>query len=287
MVSGDDCFPPDLFPVGHRPARSQGVDILADASDTLGQISGSIASITGDQHFLMRSASRRMVEETSIGGALLHGGEAMAAGLFRGITGARRSGVVRGLLLRHCACCAPVSPLACGLTWSGCCAGMVTKPLEGAKEKGVTGFVSGIGKGMAGLVLQPVSGAVDLASKTVEGVNKSKVPMWWWRPLLLGTSLPCHHTSFAHLCRPRSTHWMILQAHVVDFIVSGEAGVRRRPPMAIGAEGVIRSYNSKAAEGQHILRTAEWRAVGSAGGLVDRLDLFKTRSRCGKQRARK
>lgn len=66
----------------------QGVDILADASDTLGQISGSIASITGDQHFQMRSASRRMVEETSMGGALLHGGEAMAAGLFRGITGA-------------------------------------------------------------------------------------------------------------------------------------------------------------------------------------------------------
>lgn len=65
----------------------------------------------------------------------------------------------------------------------------------------------------------------------------------------------------------------------MDFIVSGEAGVRRRPPMAIGADGVIRPYDRKAAEGQHILRTAEWRAVGSAGGLVDRLDLFKTRSR--------
>ena len=39
----------------------------------------------------------------------------------------------------------------------------------------ITGSTCGIGKGMAGLVLQPVSGAVDLASKAVEGVNASKV----------------------------------------------------------------------------------------------------------------
>ena len=116
-----------------------GVDILADASDTLSQISGSIASITGDKHWQERSSSRRMVEETSMAGALVHGGEAMAAGLFRGITG------------------------------------VVTKPVEGARDKGLHGFFSGIGKGMAGLVLQPVSGAVDLASKAVEGVNASKV----------------------------------------------------------------------------------------------------------------
>ncbi len=116
-----------------------GVDILADASDTLSQISGSIASITGDKHWQERSSSRRMVEETSMAGALVHGGEAMAAGLFRGITG------------------------------------VVTKPVEGARDGGMSGFLSGIGKGFAGLVLQPVSGAVDLASKAVEGVNASKV----------------------------------------------------------------------------------------------------------------
>ena len=116
-----------------------GVDILADASDTLSQISGSIGSITGDKHWQERSTSRRMVEETSMAGALVHGGEAMAAGLFRGITG------------------------------------VVTKPVEGARDKGLSGFFHGIGKGVAGLVLQPVSGAVDLASKAVEGVNASKV----------------------------------------------------------------------------------------------------------------
>ena len=186
-----------------------GVDILADASDTLSQISGSLASITGDTHWQERSSSRRMVEETSMAGALVHGGEAMAAGLFRGITG------------------------------------VVTKPVEGARDKGLSGFFTGIGRGMAGLVLQPVSGAVDLASKAVEGVNASK-------------------------------------ANVVDLVRVGAGNTRRRPPLAIGASGVVRRYDRKAAEGQAMLRLAEWRAVGSAGGVVDRLDLFKTKSKFGK-----
>jgi hypothetical protein len=60
----------------------------------------------------------------------------------------------------------------------------------------------------------------------------------------------------------------------------GSIGHRRRPPLAIGAAGIIRRYDRKASEGQAILRQAEWRAVGSAGGVVDRLDLFKTRSKC-------
>jgi vacuolar protein sorting-associated protein 13A/C len=186
-----------------------GVDILADASDTLSQISGSIANFTGDKHWQERSSSRRMMEETSMAGALVHGGEAMAAGLFRGITG------------------------------------LVTKPVEGARDEGLSGFLTGIGKGFAGLVLQPVSGAVDLASKAVEGVNASK-------------------------------------ANVVDMVREGGSGHRRRPPLAISSSGVIRRYDRKAAEGQAILRQAEWRAVGSAGGVVDRLDLFKTRSKFGK-----
>jgi hypothetical protein len=186
-----------------------GVDILADASDTLSQISGSLASITGDTHWQERSSSRRMVEETSMAGALVHGGEAMAAGLFRGITG------------------------------------VVTKPVEGARDKGLHGFITGIGRGMAGLVLQPVSGAVDLASKAVEGVNASR-------------------------------------ANVVDLVREGAGNTRRRPPLAIGSNGMVRRYDRKAAEGQAMLRLAEWRAVGSAGGVVDRLDLFKTKSKFGK-----
>ena len=69
---------------------------------------------------------------------------------------------------------------------------------------------------------------------------------------------------------------------MVDFVREGGSGARRRPPLAIGASGIIRRYDRKAAEGQVVLRQAEWRAVGSAGGVVDRLDLFKTRSKFGK-----
>jgi len=183
-----------------------GVDLLADASDTLATLSGGIASITGDAHFQERSGQRRRVEETSMAGALVHGGEALGAGLFRGLTG------------------------------------MVTKPVEGARSSGLSGFIGGVGRGVAGLVLQPVSGAVDLASKAVEGVNASK-------------------------------------SSVVDLVRESGGGTRRRPPLAIDSHGAVRRFDRKAAEGQLILRLAEWRAVGSAGGVVDRLDLFKTRSK--------
>ena len=165
-----------------------GVDILADASDTLSQISGSIASITGDKHWQERSSSRRMVEETSMAGALVHGGEAMAAGLFRGITG------------------------------------VVTKPVEGARDKGLHGFISGIGKGMAGLVLQPMSGAVDLASKAVEGVNASKVSAPDW--IVVATRLTCVWSGNCARRRARGRQRCSPQASAGDWSLWRRAQVR-------------------------------------------------------------
>jgi vacuolar protein sorting-associated protein 13A/C len=44
--------------------------------------------------------------------------------------------------------------------------GVFTKPVQGARTGGVGGFFGGVGKGMAGLVAKPVSGVVDLVSKT-------------------------------------------------------------------------------------------------------------------------
>jgi vacuolar protein sorting-associated protein 13A/C len=54
--------------------------------------------------------------------------------------------------------------------WSGV-SGVFTKPVEGAKEKGVGGFIKGIGKGGAGLVTKTVSGVVDIVAKTSEGLD--------------------------------------------------------------------------------------------------------------------
>ncbi|CAB3407867.1 unnamed protein product [Caenorhabditis bovis] len=49
--------------------------------------------------------------------------------------------------------------------------GVVTKPIEGAKQEGGIGFVKGVGKGLIGVVTRPVSGVVDFASGTMNSVR--------------------------------------------------------------------------------------------------------------------
>jgi len=54
--------------------------------------------------------------------------------------------------------------------WSGI-TGVVTKPVEGAKDEGFGGFFKGIGKGATGLVAKTVSGTIDIVAKTTEGID--------------------------------------------------------------------------------------------------------------------
>ncbi|CAI5438459.1 unnamed protein product [Caenorhabditis angaria] len=49
--------------------------------------------------------------------------------------------------------------------------GVVTKPIEGARQEGGIGFVKGVGKGLIGVVTRPVSGVVDFASGTLNSVR--------------------------------------------------------------------------------------------------------------------
>ncbi|VDM68157.1 unnamed protein product [Strongylus vulgaris] len=49
--------------------------------------------------------------------------------------------------------------------------GVVTKPIEGAKQEGGLGFMKGVGKGLIGVVTRPVSGVVDFASSTMHSVR--------------------------------------------------------------------------------------------------------------------
>ncbi len=44
------------------------------------------------------------------------------------------------------------------------------KPVEGARKGGAKGFGKGIAKGLTGLVFKPVTGVVDLASNTLQGI---------------------------------------------------------------------------------------------------------------------
>ena len=51
--------------------------------------------------------------------------------------------------------------------------GVVTEPIKGGKKKGFSGAISGTVKGLAGLVVKPVTGVLDVASHTAEGIKNT------------------------------------------------------------------------------------------------------------------
>eukprot|EP00808_Paulinella_micropora_P000973 g79679.t1 len=51
--------------------------------------------------------------------------------------------------------------------------GVITSPLEGAQRDGALGFAKGVGLGMTGLVVKPVSGLLTAVGQTFEGVESS------------------------------------------------------------------------------------------------------------------
>lgn len=89
----------------------------------------------------------------------------------------------------------------------------MTKPLEGAKSSGVEGFVQGVGKGLIGAAAQPVSGVLDLLSKTTEGANAVRMK-------------------------------------IISAITSEEQLLRRRLSRVIGGDNLLRPYDDYSAEGQ-------------------------------------
>ncbi|KAM3866154.1 intermembrane lipid transfer protein VPS13C-like [Diretmus argenteus] len=50
--------------------------------------------------------------------------------------------------------------------------GIVTKPVEGAKKEGAAGFVKGIRKGLLGVVAKPLGGIMDMASGTMQVIQR-------------------------------------------------------------------------------------------------------------------
>lgn len=51
--------------------------------------------------------------------------------------------------------------------------GVVKKPVESARQNGFLGFVHGLGRAFVGVIVQPVSGALDFFSLTVDGIGAS------------------------------------------------------------------------------------------------------------------
>jgi vacuolar protein sorting-associated protein 13A/C len=161
-----------------------GVDILGNASSALGHMSKGVAALSMDKKFINSRQRQENKGVEDIGDVIREGGGAFAKGLFRGVTG------------------------------------ILTKPLEGAKASGVEGFVQGVGKGIIGAAAQPVSGVLDLLSKTTEGANAMRMK-------------------------------------IASAIASEDQLLRRRLPRVIGGDNLLRPYDSYKAQGQVILQLAE------------------------------
>ncbi len=50
--------------------------------------------------------------------------------------------------------------------------GVVKKPFAGAKESGMSGFMTGLSKGVLGLVARPSSGVADLTSTSFDMIKR-------------------------------------------------------------------------------------------------------------------
>ncbi|KAH0635119.1 hypothetical protein KY284_037905 [Solanum tuberosum] len=170
-----------------------GLDILGNASSALGHMSKGVAALSMDKKFIQSRQKQESKGVEDFGDVIREGGGAFAKGLFRGVTG------------------------------------ILTKPLEGAKASGVEGFVQGVGKGLLGAAAQPVSGVLDLLSKTTEGANAMRMK-------------------------------------IASAIASEDQLLRRRLPRVIGGDNLVRPYDEYKSQGQAILQLAE---SGSFFGQVD------------------
>ncbi|KAI3512412.1 hypothetical protein L1887_19727 [Cichorium endivia] len=161
-----------------------GVDILGNASSAFGHMSKGVAALSMDKKFIQSRQRQENKGVEDFSDVIREGGGALAKGLFRGVTG------------------------------------ILTKPLEGAKASGVEGFVSGVGKGIIGAAAQPVSGVLDLLSKTTEGANAMRMK-------------------------------------IAAAITSEDLLLRRRLPRVISGDNLLRPYDEYRAQGQVILQLAE------------------------------
>jgi hypothetical protein len=121
--------------------------------DTASKLTGTVAKVgaklTMDDNYQRERAIRNQTKARHAGEGLVYGARDFGIGLYKGITG------------------------------------VVLEPIRGGQQEGAVGVFKGIGKGLAGIVLKPVVGAVDLVTRTTEGIKntttymdeKSKAPI--------------------------------------------------------------------------------------------------------------
>ncbi|XP_008465914.2 uncharacterized protein LOC103503494 isoform X1 [Cucumis melo] len=161
------------------------LDVLGMASSTLASLSKGFAELSTDGQFLqLRSKqvwSRRI---TGVRDGIIQGTEALAQGVAFGVSG------------------------------------VVTKPVESARQNGLLGLAHGLGRAFLGFIVQPVSGALDFFSLTVDGIGAS--------------------------C-----------SKCLEVFNKKVPFQRVRNPRAIHADSILREYCEREAVGQMVLHLAE------------------------------
>ncbi|KAM5573225.1 hypothetical protein ABKV19_012985 [Rosa sericea] len=161
------------------------VDVLGMTSSTLASLSKGFAELSTDGQFThLRSKqvfSRRI---TGVGDGIIQGTEAFVQGVAFGVSG------------------------------------VVKKPVESARQNGLSGLVHGIGRAFLGVIVQPMSGALDFFSLTVDGIGASF-------------------------------------SKCLEVFNSKTTFQRIRNPRAIRANGILTEYSEREAVGQMILYLAE------------------------------
>ena len=63
--------------------------------------------------------------------------------------------------------------MSLGANLVGGVTGLITKPVEGGRKDGITGAISGVGRGLLGLVAKPVAGVLEFGAGVLGGVRKA------------------------------------------------------------------------------------------------------------------
>jgi len=94
-------------------------------------------TLTLDEDYKRERAIRGQKKAQHIGEGIVYGLTDLSVGLYKGITG------------------------------------IVAEPIKGAQREGGLGFLKGVGRGLTGVVLKPAVGAVDLITRTTEGIKNT------------------------------------------------------------------------------------------------------------------
>ncbi|KAG0557949.1 hypothetical protein KC19_11G167800 [Ceratodon purpureus] len=170
----------------HQPLQLlTGVNVIGMTSSTLGTMSRGAASLSKDEDFVRSRANQENARKvTGVGDAVVQGTTSFARGVGYGVKG------------------------------------IVTKPIDGAQDRGAAGCIQGVFKGLIGVVVEPLSGCLDFMALSVSGI---------------GTTC----------------------SNCFDFIDHDQKFERYRLPRAIKGDGILTPYDPHAARGQAILQLAQ------------------------------